>query len=652
MLINIEGMWVSLLSITPGKEKVQTNKERIPGLDGLRAIAIIGVLFYHMFPFTIKGGFLGVTLFFVLSGYLCAITYANSWKNSNFDILLYYKKRIKRIYPPLFIVVFITIGVLKIVAPETIVGIRSEVFSILFGYNNWWQISQNASYFTRITNTSPFTHLWSLSIELQYYFIFPFLFLLYKGIKKSKFKYLAVYNFLFLAILFAIPMAVLYRPYEDISRVYYGTDTRIFSLLLGTFLGFMQMHKRKNVISGLQAKRKILYFIMLIVITFFSFVFLEGQGAITYRGGMFAISIVFCFIIGLTVHPQLHTGKWLDAPPLLWIGKRSYEIYLWQYPVIFLFNYFNWSDIPFSPLIQLIIILIISSWLHYILSFKKFIIGGKNMKQIKKLSIMVITMVSLFTFCLGGCSIIIPQDSNYGSQNNLQKELERNSEELDKEQTVKSNKMKLKEAEKEKGAKSDKKKSEESEKEKAAKSDKRKSEDSKKEQASNSDEQLDNSADSLNFITAIGDSVMLGAAPSLKKAMPDSIIDAKESRQVVKAKEIIDNLSSEEKLGRTVIIALGTNGPFSESKGQELIDQLGKDRTIYWITVYGKQLQWQDKSNSTIRKLAEDNENVSIIDWEKAVSTHSEWLYNDGIHLNSKGQAAYTDFIVKSISPQ
>ncbi|MGN6711216.1 acyltransferase family protein [Anaerocolumna jejuensis] len=439
-----------------------------------------------------------------------------------------------------------------------------------------------------------------------------------------------------MAILFAFPIAVLYRPYEDISRIYYGTDTRIFSLLLGTFLGFMQMHKRKNVISSLQEKRKILYFIMLIVITFFSFMFMEGQSAITYRGGMFAISIVFCFIIGLTVNPQLQIGKWLDSPPLLWIGKRSYEIYLWQYPVIFLFNYFSWNDIPFSPLIQFIIILIISSWLHYILSFEKFNIGGKNMKLIKKLSFMVITMVSLFTFCLGGCSIIIPQDSNYDSQDNLQKELERNSEELDKEQAVKSNI----------------KKSEETEKEKAAKLDKKKSEGSKKEQVSNSDEQLEDSADSLDFITAIGDSVMLGAAPSLKKAMPDSIIDAKESRQVVKAKEIIDNLSSEEKLGRTVIIALGTNGPFSESKGQELIDQLGKDRTIYWITVYGKQLQWQDKSNSTIRKLAEENENVSIIDWENAVSSHSEWLYKDGIHLNSKGQAAYTDLIVRSISPQ
>jgi hypothetical protein len=213
-----------------------------------------------------------------------------------------------------------------------------------------------------------------------------------------------------------------------------------------------------------------------------------------------------------------------------------------------------------------------------------------------------ITSIALFTLCLEGCGAVITSTNKNNDQINPQKEFEQNKNQLENQQE------------------------------------------------SDVEEHSETDHKSSETITAIGDSVMLGAAPSLKKVIPKCIVDAKESRQVSKTKEIIDNLNKEGSMGYTVIIALGTNGPFSESKGQELIEQLGKDKAIYWVTVYGRQLQWQEKTNATIRDLAEKNENVFIIDWENAAESHSEWLYHDGIHLKSEGQAAYADLILKSLS--
>jgi peptidoglycan/LPS O-acetylase OafA/YrhL/lysophospholipase L1-like esterase len=576
--------------------------KHIPGLDGLRAIAVIGVVLYHMFPYSIRGGYLGVSLFFVISGYLITMTFENSLKNNKYGVMLYYKKRLYRIYPPLIIMAFTTLGLLKILSLELIADNKQELISILFGYNNWWQILQNASYFTKINNTSPFTHLWSLSIELQYYILYPFLFLFYRYMKRSKLKNWAAYIFLILAFVSVFRMQALYQPNEDASRVYYGTDTRVYSLLFGTFLAILQKYIPKYRLSYTNKKRLVYMFYIFMIILLLSFIYMDGESAMTYRAGMLVMSLLFCGIIALVSNSHLSIGKRLDSTLLSWIGQRSYEIYLWQYPVIFLFNYNNWNKSIFSIWIQVFVILILSSWLHFVVTIKRYNFGGKKMKHITRKSFLAIISIALFTLCLEGCSAVMTSVNKRNDQVNLEKELKQGTIELEKQE------------------------------------------------AGNSEKNVKNGNGSSEIITAIGDSVMLGAAPSIKEILPKCMIDAKESRQVTKAKEIVDNLSNEGNLGNTVIIALGTNGPFSESKGQELIDQIGKDKAIYWVTVYGKKLQWQEKTNSTIRDLAENNENVFIVDWENAAELHPEWLYNDGIHLNAEGQAAYANIIIKSLS--
>ena len=140
---------------------IRNNKKsgHIKGLDGLRGIAVIGVVLYHIFPNVVKGGYLGVAIFFILSGYLIAITSESAWEKQKFNVKSFYNKRIKRIYPALIIMVVATAGMLTILNKESLRGIRRELCGIFFNYNNWWQIMQSESYFTKISNATPYTHL-------------------------------------------------------------------------------------------------------------------------------------------------------------------------------------------------------------------------------------------------------------------------------------------------------------------------------------------------------------------------------------------------------------------------------------------------------------------------------------------------------------
>lgn len=155
-------------------------------------------------------------------------------------------------------------------------------------------------------------------------------------------------------------------------------------------------------------------------------------------------------------------------------------------------------------------------------------------------------------------------------------------------------------------------------------------------------------ADSAS-VTAIGDSVLLGAAKALQDEIDGINVDAKESRQVKSAREIVSGMKKEGALGDTVIIALGTNGPFNIATGQALLDEIGHSRHIYWVLTYGKNLSWQQDVNSTINELAENNSNVRLIDWPAAATANPDWLYGDGIHLNPTGQKGYAEMIREAV---
>lgn len=150
-------------------------------------------------------------------------------------------------------------------------------------------------------------------------------------------------------------------------------------------------------------------------------------------------------------------------------------------------------------------------------------------------------------------------------------------------------------------------------------------------------------------ISVIGDSVFLGAAPAFQKIQKNVVINAKISRQVYHGIDVAKQMQKKGTLGNTVIISLGTNGNFNPATGQELIDYLGANREIYWINVYGKNIRWQKKVNKTMKELAKKHKNVHVIDWAKTAKKHADWFYQDGTHLNTKGQEGFAKFIKKKV---
>lgn len=592
------------------KQSIKKSKSGhyIPGLDGLRAIAVGGVVLFHLFPGIIKGGYLGVVLFFVISGYLMVITSEADWEKNDFTFFHFYKKRLRRIYPALMVTVVLFTVFAAIVTPKDLGGIRSEMLSITFGYNNWWQIAQNASYFSKSAAASPFTHLWSLAIELQYYLIWPVLFILYKKASKICDQKKTDYAFLVAAVASGILMAILYKPNVDPSRIYYGTDTRIFALLMGAFVGIKHQEFQNRTYKDNEKGLLNTIFLLCTAGILYCYVSMSGESAITYRGGMFLTSILFAVIVMLTGCRGLSVGRWLDHKALNWFGKRSYEIYLIQYPVIFF-----WSKIRpetenvFLPLIPAVIILVLAAVLHYALDKKnqrEFMHYFKHHKKYAALGIgIVLVILGVFTYALATAE----PDRLSEDQRKLQQELEQNAQMLE-EQKEKAEAAK-KEAEEEKPT----------------------------------EDPLSQS------VTIIGDSVVLGAAPALQANIPHAVIDAVEGRQVNECLGIMQSLDSQGLLGKTVIIGLGANGPFSPEEGQAVLDYLGKDRRVYWITVCGPDISWRDHVNAVIKDLAKKNKLVKAIGWDEAGPASPQWFYDDGIHLNPDGQNGFASFIINDI---
>lgn len=314
-------------------EKKNKSKKR-KGLDALRGVAIIGIVLYHLFPSSVPGGFLGVPLFFVLSGYLMFVTSEHSWENGNFHIGSYYKKRIKKILPPLFTMVMIVCCYLTLTESSLLIGIRHEIYSIFLGYDNWWQIRHSASYFSKLALASPFTHLWFLAVEIQFYILWPILYVLYQKCCQYISGRKMCFVFLALALLSAGRMFMLYTPGEDPSRVYYGTDTMVFPLLIGMFLGAIR--QQYKFLSRRVRKNTAAQFVIFFLIVCALFVTVDGQYPFLYQGGMFLISLFFAYLIHMIENQEEHSDPLPKPSFLSLLGDKSYGIYLWHYPLIVL----------------------------------------------------------------------------------------------------------------------------------------------------------------------------------------------------------------------------------------------------------------------------------------------------------------------------
>jgi peptidoglycan/LPS O-acetylase OafA/YrhL len=324
-------------------EPVKRNQRYMPGLDGLRAVAVLAVIAFHLGFGWAPGGLLGVGIFFTLSGYLITDILLNQLsQRGKIKLGSFWLGRARRLLPALFVMLAIVVFWVTVFGPAQPDQFRKAVVSALFYVNNWEQIFENVSYFARFAPEGPLNHLWSLSVEEQFYILWPFLLLI--GVKLVHERPLAsgvrprlALVTIVLALIATIEMAILYHPSLDPSRIYYGTDTRAGGLLFGAALAMVWPSRRLSRKIAPQARDLLdgLGILGLLIIVFM--VWRVGEfSSFLYQGGFVVLSLATVMVLMPLAHPACRLGRFLGVRPLRWVGVRSYGIYLWQTPVIVL----------------------------------------------------------------------------------------------------------------------------------------------------------------------------------------------------------------------------------------------------------------------------------------------------------------------------
>ncbi|HET7485361.1 MAG TPA: acyltransferase family protein [Solirubrobacterales bacterium] len=314
----------------------------MPGLDGLRAIAVLGVVFYHLRFGWAEGGLLGVGVFFTLSGYLITDILLTQVNRGGIKLKSFWLARARRLLPALFLMLIVVMAWVTVIGPHQPADFRTAALSAVGYFNNWWLIFHHVSYFARFAPTSPLNHLWSLSVEEQFYIFWPFLLML--GIRfvpevknttgvRPRLAGVALFG----AICSGILMAILYSPSLDPSRVYYGTDTRALELLMGAALAMVwPSHRlRSNVTS--QARWVIdAAGVAGLVVIGLMFQSVTEFSPFLYRGGFAVLGLGSALAVAALAHPASRLGPIVGCRPMRWVGERSYGIYLWTLPIVVL----------------------------------------------------------------------------------------------------------------------------------------------------------------------------------------------------------------------------------------------------------------------------------------------------------------------------
>lgn len=606
----------------------------IKGLDGIRAIAVIMVLAYHLKLALFKSGFLGVTVFFVLSGYLITgILISEVEEEGTIDLKNFWLRRIRRLVPAVMsmavVIIFVSAVVNRIIFTK---GCKDFLASVL-GFNNWWQIFNKISYFEAAGVPSPFTHCWSLAIETQFYLIYPLILLGIYKLVKSRGEGRANRGLLFagvtllLALISVILMIVLFDPQQDASRVYYGTDTRAFSLLFGALLAILWEYRMvpRRLSASVNMVLGSVSFAVLLVMT----IAINGSSNFWYRGGQFFGTILTVLMVYAVSGRKTWLSRFLSNLVLKWMGDRSYSIYLWHYPIILLIS----KGIKASWWITLIEIVlsvvlselsyrfietpirhgIIGEYLNILRSRPKSRQEKKRQIQVARRSLKVMAGTFVLTVSLILCMIFVPKKN---ALDTLQKREAKAKE---------TGKMTEEQLAKQKANGSE-------------------SEDT----ICTADLTDDEILEGLNLLL-IGDSIAVDVTDDFYKIFPNSVSDTKIGRITSLGKQVLDSYIDEKKWeGEGVIFASLSNSPIN-GELEDIREKIGKDMPLFLTTVRIPHDTFEEESNSKIKKFVEENDHTYLIDWYAASEGHDEYFDADDTHLLSAGAKAYAKCIKEAV---
>ncbi len=626
--------------------------QRVRGLDGLRALAVIGVLLYHADLSGVPGGFLGVDVFFVLSGYLITSLLLREWrKTGRLDFKAFYLARARRLLPGLGGLLIGTGAAALIWAPDAVATLRRQLVPAAAYFLNWSSIYSHSSYFEQTGRPPLLLHLWSLAVEEQFYLLWPIVALAIlrrnrgrnprRALRKVAMRgaLLSAAWMAFLAVRHGFPVP------NDPSRAYYGTDTHASGLLLGAALAcvwpmgalprLVRYERTLFDITGLAA----------LAGTIWLFHTTSEYSTWLYRGGFILYPAIFAVLIAVVAHPECRLGRLLAIQPIRWVGERSYGIYLWHWPVFMLTR--PSLDIGLTGTPNLLLRLAITgvlaelSWRFIEIPVRNGAIGrlvaslrayGARRAAATHRTVLgasvsfglaAVLIVSILTLdrppaaaSAAGFDTPPPppapaalSPSPTPSAATTPSPAPSVTPNPPGATPVATHTVLPPPA--------------------------------------TSKPATTPPPATLSSVTAWGDSVMLGASYAIRDLMPNVYIDAVVGRQAGVLPAGITELRSEGHLGKTVIIHVGDNGLFLRSSLTDALDNLKDRRRVVIVTVRVPR-RWQDPVNELLRSVASEYRNVRIADWYQVSAGHPEYFVSDGVHLTYAGCSAFANTIAQA----
>ena len=600
----------------------------LPSIDSLRAIAVIAVIIYHIDANYLPGGFLGVDLFFVLSGYLISSLIIKEYKSTGtVNLYNFYVRRARRLLPAVYFMITV---VLIIITLFNGVLLKKSYLDALFGYiysSNWWYIFHKLDYFDSFGSQSPFKHLWSLAIEEQFYMFFPLIFLIFNRKSKSNNSNSKLNkNFIYVVlslILVSLIAHILLFDINNINRIYFGTDTRAFSLLVGVVGAILypmdrlseRTTKKDNMIYSIVSLVSILVLIGIMINT-------SEYNTWLYRGGFLLVAIIGLIIIISSGRQYTFMSKLLSFKPLVFIGKISYSLYLWHFPILVVTTPVSEIGNPnlFYVTLRIVLIFLVATgsymfvetpirklgFVNYInLLFKRIMKFKNNTKKIIFASIALVAVV--FTMGVFGKSVpylstaFVTEMSNNKESQFISNNNENNTNNSSEHKNDNNNNQE--------GNKSEDKK--------------------------------------YSSLLVIGDSLTVDIGEKIKEKYPGAIIDGKISRQLTAATSLADSYANYNNENTAVVFQLGTNGFFTESQVEELVKKFDK-ADIYFVNVKVPRT-WEKTVNKELDALKERHSDITIIDWYSVANNNQNYFEPDKVHLNAEGVEAMVSLIEKSL---
>ena len=573
----------------------------IPAIDGLRAVAVIAVMLYHLGVSWIPGGFLGVDLFFVISGYVITRLLLDSIQRSGgLDLRAFYKSRLRRLLPPLVFMIVTTTLFIGVWAPDTIKRLLTDTPFALTGMMNWWLVFEQQDYFESIGRPPLLQHTWSLAVEAQFYLVWPLILLLVLrqlGRKVIPVAALTIAIGSGIALLL-VSLRIDSNSSQSVSHVYFGTDTHSIGLFLGAALAVNWIPQNLKLDIAKRAQDvidAIGVFGFLGILA--CFLFIDESNPTLYKIAFPLAGIFGCAIIMSIVHPASRFAPLLQGKAILWIGERSYAIYLWHWivfqvtrPSVDLAGA-SWALYALRVLIVFALADISLRWVE--LPFRNGYIESwfRGMKyRTKKVRVRQKTTVALSVFSILLATSLVSANAIAISDRNLAKlKLEITS-------------------------------------------------------GAEVQSQISNPADGL---WVVGDSVILGIRHELSGRRDVGLINAHVGRQAPELIEVL-NKDKSRMAGAPIIVNMGNNNRLSESEVVSIFEAI-KDQPQIIVVNTAVPRGWKDENNSLIAQVAANYQNVKIVDWNKISEGHPEYFAPDGVHLVPTGIAVYVDAILTEL---